>query len=252
MTGYVRIHRALLDHPVFRNDAEAMAFAWMVARAQWKPKTIRYKGFDVPLERGELTASIRDIAGAMDRPKGWVERLLAKLRKAGMVKIENRTPPRTPCGTPRRTPAQVLIVCNYDDYQAPAGAGGTLDETGTGQRQDTEQLKEEGKEGSEANASSPWARPLGIEKQVWNDLLINRKRKNLPNTQSAWKRFNDDLARISVETGIPPPKLIERCTERGWGAIYDPRESRNDRQTGLGKTTAALAGLGSWDDDSPM
>lgn len=84
---------------------------------------------------------------------------------------------------------------------------------------------------SEPNGSSPraWALPAGVSLQVWSDFLSNRRRKRLANTPTAWKAFLDDLARISAETGIPPPQLIEQCTAKGWGAIYDPRDQRHDR-----------------------
>lgn len=61
MTGYVRLHRSLIGHPAFRNDAEAMAFAWMVARAAWKPSCVRYKGRAISLNRGQLAISVRFI-----------------------------------------------------------------------------------------------------------------------------------------------------------------------------------------------
>lgn len=85
---------------------------------------------------------------------------------------------------------------------------------------------------SEDKSSSPrpWALPVGVSLQVWTDFLANRKRKRLSNTPTAWKSFQDDLGRVSSQTGIPPPKLIEQCTAKGWGAIYDPREqSRHER-----------------------
>lgn len=99
----------------------------------------------------------------------------------------------------------------------------------------------------------PWALPVGVSFQVWSDFLGNRKRKRLGNTATAWKAFNDDLNRISAQTGIPPPKLIEQCTAKGWGAIYDPRESdgrsntlgRNQPSDGLSSTArAAIAVFG--------
>lgn len=86
---------------------------------------------------------------------------------------------------------------------------------------------------SEPKGSSPrpWALPAGVNLQTWTDFLTNRKRKRLPNTETSWKTFQDDLARVSIETGIPPPKLIEKCTGKGWGGIYDPneRDQRNER-----------------------
>jgi hypothetical protein len=98
---------------------------------------------------------------------------------------------------------------------------------------------------SEPNGSSPpprpWALPVGVSLQVWTDLLTNRKRKRLPNTDTAWKAFNDDLVRVSAQTGIPPPKLIEMCVAKGWGAIYDPRGTKIGQS--IGKSQAAYAML---------
>lgn len=91
---------------------------------------------------------------------------------------------------------------------------------------------------SEAKASShqqrAWALPAGVSLQVWTDLKKNRSKKRLPNTDTAWKAFLDDLSRVSVQTGIPPPELIERCVAKGWGAIYDPR-TENERPNTLGR-----------------
>lgn len=99
---------------------------------------------------------------------------------------------------------------------------------------------------SEPKGSSPrpWALPVGVSLQVWTDLLSNRKKKRLTNTPTAWKQFQDDLARVAMQTGIPPPKLIEMCTAKGWGAIYDPREQSHDRsKQSIGKSAAAFAML---------
>jgi hypothetical protein len=92
---------------------------------------------------------------------------------------------------------------------------------------------------SEAEASShqprPWALPVGVSLQVWTDLMTNRRKKRLPNTPTAWKKFQTDLAEMSAQTGIPPPKLIELCTAKGWGAIYDPRGEDERRPNTLGR-----------------
>jgi uncharacterized protein YdaU (DUF1376 family) len=99
--------------------------------------------------------------------------------------------------------------------------------------------------GTKVPSLRPWALPLGVNPQVWADLLTNRKRKRLPNTETAWKAFQEDLARVSVQTGIPPPKLIEQCTAKGWGAIYDPRDQRNERSNANPTADAVNRILGS-------
>jgi hypothetical protein len=98
---------------------------------------------------------------------------------------------------------------------------------------------------SEPKGSSPrpWALPIGVSLQVWQDLKTIRKRKRLPNTDTAWKQFCDDLARVSLQTGIPPPELIRRCVAKGWGAIYDPRENRNERAGSANPLGTAVANI---------
>lgn len=105
--GYVRIYRTLLGHPAFRNDGEALAFAWMVMRATWRPKRVRYKALSVTLQRGQLAISVRDLATALDRPKGWVERLLLRLKAEWMVTVHDAG-------------VTVLTICNYDSFQGDA------------------------------------------------------------------------------------------------------------------------------------
>src|SRR3546814_19513911 len=67
--GFVKVYRSLLGHHVFRNDAEAMAFAWLVIRASWKPSRVSYKDRMLNLGRGQLAMSVRDMAAAMERDK---------------------------------------------------------------------------------------------------------------------------------------------------------------------------------------
>lgn len=134
MSGYVRIYRQLLGHHAFRNDAEAMAFAWMVLRASWRDVRVRYKGQSVNLSRGQLAVSVRDLAENLDRPKGWVERLLTRLKNETMVE------------TRAETGVTVITICNYDEFQAISDdaetPAGTHDRTDAGQPQDTEQRRE--------------------------------------------------------------------------------------------------------------
>jgi hypothetical protein len=217
-----------------------MAFAWLVATAAWKQTRVRYKGHDIVLERGQLTISIRDFAERLDRPKGWAERLFARLREHGMIDQKNGTQVGTQVGTHGGTvggtAASVITICNYGEYQAEALFDETVRETPNKTRprqaRDTEQEREEEKNiSSEPKGSSPraWSLYPGVSLQVWDDLKRNRSKKRLQNTETAWKGFLEDVQRVASQTGIPPPELIRRCVAKGWGAIYDPRTERNER-----------------------
>ena len=220
MSGYARFHRSLIGHPAFRNDAEAMAFAYMVLRASWRPVRVRYKGKALNLSRGQLAMSVRDLAEAMDRDKGWVERLLKRLKSETMVE------------TVSETGVMVITICNYEKYQAANDGSDTPretpDETRARQTQDTEQGREEGKKEEEtlpsgsvarARKADPFPRPDWADPAVWADFLTNRKKKRLSNTPTAHKAFLADIARHS-DPHWPPGRLLEVATAKGHGAIY--------------------------------
>lgn len=162
MSGYVRIHRPLFEeHPAFRNSLEAMAFAWMIVKAQWKPAVVRYKGHKLNLQRGQLAVSQRDLARAFDKDKAWVERLWGRLRREAMIEA------RSEAGV------TVITICNYNEYQADAvpcePANEAPCEAEVRQHRATEQIREEREEiDSEANASVSPRQPLAEALSFWN------------------------------------------------------------------------------------
>ncbi len=228
MSGYARFHRSLIGHPAFRNDAEAMAFAYMVLRASWKPVRVRYKGKALSLNRGQLAMSVRDLAEAMDRDKGWVERLLKRLKSETMVE------------TLTETGVMVITICNYEKYQASNDERETPretpDETHARQTQDTEQRRKEGKKEEEtlpsgsvarARKADPFPRPDWADPAVWSDFLVNRKRKRCSNTATAHKGFLEDIARL-VDPQWPPGRLLEVATRKGHAGIYPSIKGTDD------------------------
>lgn len=250
MSGYVRIHRALIGHPAFRNDAEAMAFAWMVAKAAWKPCRVRYKERGLHLQRGQLAVSQRDMAHALDRDKAWIERLWKRLKGEAMIKVD------------AEAGVAVITICNYANFQGSEQRREAADEApreaDARQGQGTEQGSEEEKElSSEAKASSPriWVCPPGVDPQHWADFRKARKTKRATDSETAYRAQLKLLDEISDDEW-PPGRLVQLAAEKGYATIIDPRKSKYDRpapsNNGLGKTSAAIAGLGDWNDDRPM
>lgn len=113
MSGFVLIHRQILEDTAFRSDAEAMAFAWLVLRASWKPCNVRYKDRSISLQRGDLAISVRDMAERLDRSKDWAKRFLDRLTNRDMIKITTATG------------VNIISICNYDKYQAEIDRGAT-------------------------------------------------------------------------------------------------------------------------------
>jgi hypothetical protein len=184
MSGFVQIHRQLLDNPVFNSDAEAMAFAWMVLRASWRPVSVRYKGREIDLERGQLCMSVRDMAERLERSKDWVSRFLTRLEKAKMIeKHRDRgcLATATPTATATATASNVITICNYDKYQANSETTATAPRQHVRQDRDsTATQNKEGNKGIRDNTSVLSLRARGkITTIVDQKVIAEPVKKNL-------------------------------------------------------------------------
>lgn len=221
--GYIHLHRRLIGHPAFRNDGEAMAFAWMCLRASWQPVRVRYKGMAVQLDRGQLAVSVRDLAEALDRPKGWVERLLNRLKSETMIE------------TRAETGVTVITVCNYGEYQPQQDSDrtprGTRGGTSTGQRQDTEQRREKGKEGKKKDTPSESSisdRPAPEVQSLPDELPVANTLPTVDEVGPAFERYQ--ACRASLVPNARPLSLSP------------------DRRRGLAARLAEIGGAAAWDE----
>jgi hypothetical protein len=209
MSGYVRIHRTLIGHPAFRNDAEAMAFAWLVAKAAWRSTRVRYKARGICLERGQLAISVRDFADAMDRDKAWIERLLKRLRAETMIE------------TVTEAGITVLTICKYDQYQSEPilceTPSETPRETGARQRQDTEQ---EGNKGKKKLKLPDW-----VPEEEYLAFRKMRKAMKVPYTEEAESGIIADLKQLKAE-GHDLKKVLLKAVKRGWRGVFGDDDTR--------------------------
>lgn len=135
MSGFIKLYRRILDNPVFKSDAEAMAFAWLILRASWQDTEVRYKGQIVKLERGQLTVSARDMAKALEWSKSRVSRFLNTLRERDMIEYVGGTH------------ANVINIRNYGTFQSNSKTDGTPTGQPAGQERDSSGTQnKEGKE----------------------------------------------------------------------------------------------------------
>ena len=79
---------------------------------------------------------------------------------------------------------------------------------------------------------TPFPCPANCDPNDWRDLLANRKTKRLPLTAAAYRKLLRDLADVTDDEW-PPGRVLAFAAERGWAAIFDPRQSehRNGQRT---------------------
>lgn len=220
MSGYARLHRSLIGHPAFRNDAEAMAFAWMVLRASWKECRVRYKGRAFVLQRGQLAISQRDMADALDRDKAWVERLWKRLRGEAMIEVSYEAG------------AAVITLCNYERYQASNDDREAPDEAlpkaGARQTRGTEQEDKQPEEEIEGSPNGDCASPDALKPEhvveAWNEVAGRTGKPTVRDlTPERRQRLKARIAGYSLDDWRSVLSAVERSTFlREWrGCNFD-------------------------------
>lgn len=141
MSGFYRMHRGWLEHPVLGGEpmCKRAAWAWLIEEASWSHRRRDVKGQTIQLRRGQLTASVRFLAEAWGWHRAKVERFLGRLQTEAMIE------------TATETGQTIITICNYERYQTAAleaeTEGETLIETGARQQRDRSETNDkEGKE----------------------------------------------------------------------------------------------------------
>ena len=107
--GFVRLYRSILENPSFRDIGEAMFFAFLVLRANWRSGERRYDERVYKLERGDLVLGERKLAEGFGWGRQKVRSVINRLEATTML-----TRKWDQHGTQR---APVITICNYSLYQ---------------------------------------------------------------------------------------------------------------------------------------
>ncbi len=83
--GYVRIYRSIIENPAFRDIGEAMFFAYLVLKANWRTGERRYDDRVYKLERGDLVLGERKMAEEFGWKRQKVRGVISRLEDADMI-----------------------------------------------------------------------------------------------------------------------------------------------------------------------
>lgn len=218
--GYVLIYRRLLDHSIFRTDAEAMAFAWMVLRASWREVDVRYKDRPIKLQRGQLAMSVRDMATHLERSKDWANRFLTRLVDRDMVSVDSATG------------VTIISINNYNAFQLDPK--GQSDRTATAARQDRDTTATQNNKGNKdkeenkgnSKKADAFSIPDWIDADAWSDWEEQRKQIKKPLTDQA-RKLAINVLREGVDAGWSVRQIIDHNINGGWTGMFVPKGKAN-------------------------
>lgn len=166
MSGWIKLHRSLSDHHLFRKKPERLAiWVHLLLSCAWRDTLHDVNGTSITVERGQYSTSYRRLADNVGVTEKVVRNALKRFRAEGMVELET--------GTGRL----LITICNYDKYQDISSVKGT---EGAHRRHITGAQMEEGKKLRKDRGSVRAARAREDEQfsdvevrqaiEIWNTL----------------------------------------------------------------------------------
>lgn len=116
MSGWIRLSKSIFDHEEFAGEplSRREAWLWLIVNAAWKDTKHKVSGKTVPVPRGSLFASYRQLQAAWRWPSlKRVRTFLKHLQDGEMI------------GLKTGTGMAHLTICNYDKYQKAETETGT-------------------------------------------------------------------------------------------------------------------------------
>lgn len=136
--GYYRVMRGTREHPFLREDgrefSRSEAWLWLIEHAAWQPRAAARRHGAVHLERGQIAATVREIAKAWAWPKSRVDRFLVALAGHAMIRLSVSAGTRVYAISDRKQSYSIslITVCNYEKYQGAGSIAGARSEPDNG------------------------------------------------------------------------------------------------------------------------
>lgn len=219
MSGWIKLHRAITDNPLWDAEPFTKAQAWidLLIHANFSDNQIYIKGQLINVKKGQQARSELTLAKEWKWSRGKVKRFLSQLKNNGMIEIK----------TSHLT--SIISICNYSIYQE----GGTTDGTSVGTADGTTdgQLTVHSKECKERKEVKNV--PYQLIAELFNEVCFNLPKVKSPERmtdkrKNQVKKFwdfhkdnqNSDFYADYFAKANSSPFLIG-SNERGWKADFD-------------------------------
>lgn len=105
-TGFVKLHRKLLENPIVCKDADHLAvWVWLLLNAVWDERSVTFSGERLILKPGQLTTGRKVIASELNISESKVQRILKMFENEHQ--IEQRTDHQ----------CRLISIVSWDKYQ---------------------------------------------------------------------------------------------------------------------------------------
>ena len=206
MSGWIKIHRQILDWEWYSDTNSFRLFMHLILRANHKEK--KFKG--LILNAGSVVTSRDILAIEIGLSVQQIRTALNKLKLTNEITIKS-----SPQGT-------VIQIVNYSKYQV------TTSESTNEQPINNHQTTTNNNVNKERNIKFSFLNALienGFDEKLSREWMEVRKQKKAVNTQTA---FDDFITQVKKHGG-DRNKILRKCVERSWkGFNHAWLEKEND------------------------
>jgi len=134
-TGWIKLHRAIMDHPDWLAEQFTRAQAWvdLLLLANHKVGHIRKRGILIEVRRGQVGYSEETLAARWKWSREKVRRFLGRLRVDGQI---SRNPVQQ-----NKNLSNLISITNYETYQSNEATNETTEKQQTVQEQECKNEK---------------------------------------------------------------------------------------------------------------
>lgn len=233
MSGWVKIHRKIMDSPIWACEPFSRSQAWidLIMLANHKDGYIVVAGEKLPIKRGQCGWSQLKLSSRWKWSRGKTKRFVNQLELEGKIVQQTNT---------RNT---IITICNYSLYQGDSTTDEQEVEQQTVQqtdiRRDTNKnVKKDKNDKEDKNTGVLVLLPDWLPLTEWESYCQHRG-----------KKFTDNAKQIAIrklsdwkDAGHSPVDILNNSIMNGWQGLFEPKEGKKNgtQKSKLGNEAFAL------------
>jgi len=207
--GWVKVHRKILENPLFKNPKLFTLWMYLLLRANHSDAKTMIGNKVIELKRGQFLTGRKKLSEALDIPESTLERLLEVLESEQQI------------GQQKLTKYRLISITNYELYQSSEQQTDNK-RTASGQQVDTDKNDKN----KENDKNKDIEIPEGINIESWSEWNEYRKAKKKPISKlAATKQFNT-LLKYTLEQQT---EIIDKSISNDWAGLFDLKTQKIDK-----------------------
>lgn len=229
MQGWIKLHRKLIENPIFRKPHMLQLLIYCVLKANHDPGKAFWGKDEIMVERGQFITGRFELSTALNQPPNTTYARLKRLENGGILYTKSNN---------KNT---LVTVVNYELYQSEESKDNIKNNnkiTTNEQQNNTNKnvrMKECKKKDIYIDLLESYTQDKNLKKSL-EDFIIMRKNIKSPMTERALKLLFGELNKLSSSEECKV-RLLEQSILNNWKSVYPLKENKKNATKSTAKHT---------------